>query len=234
MTYQAGGKKITGALSGTETVVVGNGGPQITTVTTQQIADLAGGGAADPVITALNTVGAGTITAAGIIGKITARGGAQSNTAFTDTTDTAAAIIAALPPGSPIGSSFIYTYENTTDANATIQGGVGVTVSGITSVKGKSQVMFLVTYSAAGAVTVAGFFQTAPNAVSGTFTANGASAVTVADTRVTASSSIIVTLKTVGGTVGAIPAIKTITAGTGFTIAGTASDTSDYNYLIIN
>lgn len=67
----------------------------------------------------------------------------------------------------------------------------------------------------------------------GTFTANGTSAVTVANTAVTANSIIIPTLKTVGGTVGALPAIKTITAGTGFTVAATASDTSVYNYIII-
>lgn len=69
---------------------------------------------------------------------------------------------------------------------------------------------------------------------SGTFTANGASAVTVANTAVTANSIIVFTLKTVGGTVGAYPAIKTITAGTGFTVAATASDTSVYNYRIIS
>ena len=69
---------------------------------------------------------------------------------------------------------------------------------------------------------------------SGTFTANGASNVTVADTSVTANSVIIITLKTVGGTVGAYPAIKTITAGTGFDVAATASDTSVYNYRIIS
>ena len=70
-------------------------------------------------------------------------------------------------------------------------------------------------------------------ATSGTFIANGATPVTVAATVVTATSMIIITLNTVGGTVGAIPAVKTITAGTGFTVAGTASDTSTYNYLIL-
>lgn len=65
----------------------------------------------------------------------------------------------------------------------------------------------------------------------GTFTANGATNVNVADTAITAASQIIVTLKTPGGTVGAIPAVKTITPGTGFAVAGTASDTSVYNYL---
>lgn len=67
----------------------------------------------------------------------------------------------------------------------------------------------------------------------GTFTANGASSVTCAAAALTANSNILVTLNTVGGTVGAIPAVKTVTPGTGFTIAGTASDTSIYNYLII-
>lgn len=68
----------------------------------------------------------------------------------------------------------------------------------------------------------------------GVFTCNGATPVTVADTRVSANSAIVVTLKTVGGTVSpSVPYIATITAGTGFTITGTASDTSVYNYLII-
>lgn len=78
---------------------------------------------------------------------------------------------------------------------------------------------------------------TAPKAqllfTSGTFVCNGSSNVTVTEPLVTANSAIIVTLKTVGGTVGATPAVKTITAGTGFAIAGTASDTSTYNYTVV-
>lgn len=70
-------------------------------------------------------------------------------------------------------------------------------------------------------------------AVNGTFTANGTSSVTVVEPKITANSSVIITLKTVGGTVGAIPSIKTITPGTGFTVSGTASDTSVYNYKIL-
>jgi hypothetical protein len=66
----------------------------------------------------------------------------------------------------------------------------------------------------------------------GTVTLNGATPVTVTDNNVTANSQITFTLKTVGGTVGAYPAIQTITPGTGFTVAGTALDTSVYNYLI--
>lgn len=67
----------------------------------------------------------------------------------------------------------------------------------------------------------------------GTFTCNGTSSVTVTDTRVSAGSVIVIGLKTVGGTVGAIPSVKTVTAGTGFTVSGTASDTSVYNYAIL-
>lgn len=69
---------------------------------------------------------------------------------------------------------------------------------------------------------------------SGTFTATGATAVTVANTAVTANSIIVFTLKTVGGTVGAIPRCVTITPGTGFNVNCTASDTSVYNYRIIS
>jgi hypothetical protein len=66
-----------------------------------------------------------------------------------------------------------------------------------------------------------------------TVTLNGATEVAVANVNVTANSIIVFTLKTVGGTVGAAPSVKTITPGTGFTVAGTALDTSIYNFAII-
>lgn len=69
-------------------------------------------------------------------------------------------------------------------------------------------------------------------AMHGTVTLNGATQVTVANTAITANSIVIFTLKTVGGTVGAAPVIDTITAGTGFTVKGTALDTSVYNYRV--
>lgn len=182
--------------------------------------------------TTLSTVGAGTITGAGIAGGVTSRTGSQSGSAFTDTTDTADLIIAA-QPNAHVGQSWEYTYVNTTNAPATLTGGTGVTVSGITIVPAKTQARFLVTYTAASTVTIVGILAGHVMTSSGTFTNNGSTPVTVTDANVTAFSAIIPTLKTVGGTVGAIPAVKTITSGTGFTIAGTASDTSVYNYLII-
>lgn len=186
-----------------------------------------------PSLTALTTVGAGTILATSFASSLTARSGAQSFTAFTDTTDTAAAIIAACANlVNKIGTSFVYTYVNNTNAPATVTGGSGVTVSGQAVVPANSSGKFLVTYTATATLTMVGFeISIFPS--KGTYINNGATAVTVANAAVTADSIISFTLKTVGGTVSAsAPNVKTITPGTGFTVAGLASDTSTYNYEI--
>lgn len=185
-----------------------------------------------PALTALTTVGAGTITAASFANSLTQRGGAQAATAFTDTTDTAANIIAACANlVNKIGTSFIYTYQNNTNGPATITGGTGVTVSGITVAQANSTVQYLVTYTAAATLTMVGYSITA-NPATGTFTANGVTPVTIANTAVSPNSQLGITLKTVGGTVGAQPHAVTITPGTGLTVVATASDTSVYNYSI--
>lgn len=151
------------ALTGNEVIYVlgqdAEGRPAATEqqTTTGAIAALAEAfDSTDMVITALNTVGAGTITAAGIVGGATLRGGSQSATPFTDTTATAALIIAALPSYAQVGQSFVYRYINNTDAVATIAGGSSVTVSGITTVQPNMVVEFLVTYATSSTVTVAG------------------------------------------------------------------------------
>lgn len=186
-----------------------------------------------PAATALVTVGAGTILAVGFAGGVTARSGSQSFTAFTDTTDTAANIIAACANlVNKIGTSFVYRYVNNTNAPATITGGTGVTVSGVTVVPANGWADYLITYTAAATLTMVGtavgYFPS-----TGTYVNNGSTPVTVSNAAVTANSIIVFTLKTVGGTVSAsAPNVKTITAGTGFTVAGLASDTSTYNYEI--
>lgn len=105
------------------------------------------------VITTLSTVGAGTITAAGIAGGFTSRTGSQSATPFTDTTDTASNIIAA-DLNSHVGDVWEWTYANTTNAAATIAGGTGVTPSGITVIPAGYAVKYLVTYTAAATITM--------------------------------------------------------------------------------
>lgn len=106
-------------------------------------------------ITALTTVGAGTITGAGISGGVTNRTGA--NSAFTDTTDTAANIIAAIP-NAPTGESFEYTYYNNTGYPATLAAGASVTLSGLDSaeIPAGTWARFLVTVTAPTTVTMAG------------------------------------------------------------------------------
>lgn len=86
------------------------------------------------------------------------------------------------------------------------------------------------TYSAAAAGTI---LKQGANGRVGTFVCNGATPVTVSNTSIAITDAIIISLNTVGGTVGAVPAIQTITASTGFTVSGTALDTSTYNYAII-
>lgn len=68
----------------------------------------------------------------------------------------------------------------------------------------------------------------------GTFVNNGATLVTTANTLVTANSFFLISMNTPGGTVaGAPPNVSAFTAATNFVTKGTASDSSTYNYMII-
>jgi len=69
---------------------------------------------------------------------------------------------------------------------------------------------------------------------SGTVTVTGTTAVLVSQPAVTASSVVLFTLKTAGGTVGAAPTLNApATAGASFGVVASAGDTSTYNYLVI-
>jgi hypothetical protein len=183
----------------------------------------------DPQALALTTVGAGTITAAGIIGGITTRGGVQI-AAFTDTTDTAANIIAAASNLSIVGGAFVYRYVNNTIFPATVHAGATVTLTD-TVVPANSWADFLVTATSATAVSMVligqGYFP-----VSGTVTANAATPVVVSNAAVTANSQILLTYKS--GTQGATGAfVSASVPGTSFSIKSVASDTAVYNYTIL-
>jgi hypothetical protein len=181
------------------------------------------------VATALATVGAGTITGAGIAGAVTTRGGVQV-AAFTDTTDTAVNIIGA-QPNVHVGFSWEYTYVNNTVFPATLAAGAGVTLSGATIIPANSWATYLVTYSAAGTITMVcmgqGYFPKI-----GTFVANGATAVVVAEPALTANSVVDFGMKTIGGTPAGAPFLSAITPGTGFSVKAAAGDTSTYTYEI--
>jgi len=72
------------------------------------------------------------------------------------------------------------------------------------------------------------------NGKCGTFVLTGVTPVSVANSSIAITDVIMFSLNTVGGTVGAHPQIQTITAGVGFTVSGSALDTSTMNYAIIS
>ena len=124
----------------------------------QQIAAILAGG--DPVVTAntaITTVGAGTLTAAGIAGGVITRSG--STAAYTDTTATAALIYAAVGSSeASLGQSWYVTIKNTVAFPQTITGGTGVTVSGISIVPALSATTFLFTLVTTTTATMVGLY----------------------------------------------------------------------------
>lgn len=159
--YQTGAQ-VVNALVGTERVLIDNAGSLVAVTSTAAIAGLANGEPQKQNNT-LTTAGAGTLTAALLLGALIVRSGPTA--AFTDTTDTAANIISAIQTGAPsaaIGFSFdVYIVNNTGNANTTgyaqtIAGGTGVTASGLLSIAPNCVGLFRVIWSGASAVTVYG------------------------------------------------------------------------------
>ena len=68
----------------------------------------------------------------------------------------------------------------------------------------------------------------------GTFVCTAAGTITISNTNELVTSDVVISLNTAGGTVTTVPAVKTVTSGTGFTVLCGASDTSTYNYDILN
>ena len=84
-----------------------------------------------------------------------------------------------------------------------------------------------VSIGATGAVNVAA-------ARKSTFTCTSGGTITISNTNELATSDVIISLNTAGGTISTAPAMKTVTAGTGFTVLCATLDTSTYNYDILN
>lgn len=103
--------------------------------------------------TAITTIGAGTLTAAALAGAAITRSG--SIAAYTDTTDTAAALWAAVD-NPQAGQSWVVSIKNTVAFAETLAAGTGVTLSGQTVVPGLATGRFLVTLTSATAATVLG------------------------------------------------------------------------------
>ena len=106
----------------------------------------------NPAITNIATVGAGVLTAAALAGGVVNRTG--STAAYSDATDTAAAIIAALANQNVGTSQFVYLINDTAYAQ-TVTGGTGVTVSGNAIIAPFSVGEFLLTIASATTATLA-------------------------------------------------------------------------------
>jgi hypothetical protein len=151
---------------------------------------------------------AGTVTTnANLTGAVTSSGNATSLGSFTS-----ANLATALTDETGTGVAVFATSPTLVTPNIGAATGASLTITGAT-----------------GTLTL----KQGANGKTGTFVLNGVTPVTVNNTSITANSGINFTLKTVGGTVGAYPAIQTITPTTGFTVAGTVGDTSTYKYDII-
>jgi len=82
-------------------------------------------------VTPITTVGAGTLTAAAMVGGVITRSG--STATYTDTTDTATAIVGAIS-NAQVNTCFRLTVDNNVAYVDTIAAGTGVTLSGATAV----------------------------------------------------------------------------------------------------
>lgn len=128
-------------------------------------------GAASPTNTSITTVGAGTLTAAGLIGGVITRSGPTA--AYTDTTSTGALLDAALPNNN--ATSWLVEIKNGVGFTQTLSGGTGVTLSGRTLVPGNSVGMFLITKSTTATYTMVGignYQQAFANAIGAVATAD--------------------------------------------------------------
>lgn len=213
-----------------------------TTISATGVVSVANGTAAAPEITftsdtdtgfyrsAANTLGIATGGAAALLigasGIVTFNVGAVGTPSLTFASDT------------DTGLYWIGANSFGLAANGVVQ--ATITTAGINGILGATTAAAatVTTLSASGAAT----FTTATsgpvlkqgaNGLVGTFVANGATPVTVSNTSVAITDAIVISLNTVGGTVGVQPHVATITGASGFTVVCTASDTSTYNYALI-
>lgn len=93
------------------------------------------------------------ISLSAILGGVYVRSG--TNTSRTDTTDTAANLIAAMP-NMDVGDTYMFIVGNTTASTLVVAGGASVTASGNLSVLTLTSKMFILTKTSATTMTLLG------------------------------------------------------------------------------
>jgi hypothetical protein len=84
-----------------------------------------------------------------------------------------------------------------------------------------------------GNLNIGGSVSVAPARV-GTFVCTGAGTINITNSYVVTASNVVISLRVVGGTVTTPPAMNALTSGVSFTVLCGATDTSTYNYAILN
>ncbi len=172
-----------------------------------------------------NTAGAGTATFSnsdadtGTFAKTLTFGSVAQSTVYTlpdPGAGTANIIVSTSSGGQTIAGLLTVTNTLTCSADASV--GTNLVVNNACTVDGGLT---------AGALYING-------ATKGTVTLNGATPVPVTNANITDNSVVTFGLKTVSGTVGVYPTIQTVTVGGGFSVLGSITDMSVYNYLIEN
>lgn len=147
------------------------------------------------------TAGPLTIAAAKMVNAILDRNGTTANRS--DTTDTAAALLA-LVPGAVVGSTFAFTYRNistTINQILTLGGGVGVTISGNASIAAGQSQRYVARFTNVGTPVVT--LYAVSNIITGPFTSKLLSALGTSQNTTPTAAQLIGGLLTHTGATGA-------------------------------
>jgi hypothetical protein len=119
----------------------------------QRPARVGDGFMANPLITTQSADSNQTLTTAAILGGVYQRSGMTAGRS--DTTDTAALILAAMPD-MDIGDTYVFAISVTVAFALTLLAGTGVTLAGYTSVPASGFRLFVLTKTSATTVTITG------------------------------------------------------------------------------
>lgn len=158
----------------------------------------------------------------------------DTNNNFAYYSKAGAMVFGILASGTALNNSGYYAWGSGGDAGYNVDAGLYRNAAGIVEVNNGSAGSYrdlylrdIKTQSIGGTLSV----KSGANAKAGTFTLSSGTA-TVSNTSVTANSVVACTVKTSSGTLGTGTPEIVITASTGFTATGVATDNSTYNFVI--
>jgi hypothetical protein len=140
----------------------------------------------------------------------------------------------ALNPNNSVYIGAVSKGKDNSDSNSIVIGYNAIGAGANTAVIGSASTTDVYFGSSTGAANIHGNKLLLASARKGTFVCTAAGTITITNSLATATSDIVITMNTAGGTVTTPPAFKTPGNGTNFTVLCGATDTSTYNYLILD